>query len=84
LEYSLPCNILFGIFSTCPNQLILCDLINLTISSPFSTVFISSLYLILHILYFPSLVRKFCVLFFSHIESLTPSVVFNVYTPLAA
>jgi hypothetical protein len=36
LEYSLPFNILFGIalssiLSTCPNHLILCDLIDLTI-----------------------------------------------------
>jgi hypothetical protein len=40
LEYSLPFNILFGIalssiLSTYPNHLILCDLINITISSPF-------------------------------------------------
>jgi hypothetical protein len=49
LKYSLPFNILFGIalssiLSICPNYLILCDLINLTTSSPFSNVFISSLY----------------------------------------
>jgi hypothetical protein len=38
LEYSLPFNIFFStplssILSTCPHPLILCDLINLTISS---------------------------------------------------
>jgi hypothetical protein len=56
LEYSLPFNILFGIalssiLSTCPNHFILCDLINLIISSSFRNVFIYSLYLILHILF---------------------------------
>jgi hypothetical protein len=73
LEYSLPFNLHFGsalssILSTCPNHLILCDLINLTISSPFSNVFMSSLYLILHhwsvhFAYYFSLEHSQCILF---------------------
>jgi hypothetical protein len=55
LDCNLPFNILFGtvlssILSTRPNHLILCDLIYLTISSPFYNVFISWLCLSFHIL----------------------------------
>jgi hypothetical protein len=42
---------LSSILSTCPNHLILCDLINLTISSLYNNVFSSALCLILHTLF---------------------------------
>jgi hypothetical protein len=73
LEYSLPFHIFIGIalssiLSTCPNHLILCDLILLYL-------LLSVMYLSLHcalffIYYFPSLVHIFCVLFFSHTFSI--------------
>jgi hypothetical protein len=64
MEHSLPFNILFiialsSILSPCPNHLILCHLINLTISSPFNNVFSSSL----STHYFPSLVRIFWLMY---------------------
>jgi hypothetical protein len=65
LEYSLPFNILFGIalssiFSTCTNHLILCDLLYLLLS----VMCLSLHWTLSSIYYFPSLVRKFCVLIF--------------------
>jgi hypothetical protein len=40
--------VLSSILSTCPSHLILCDFMNLTMSSPFSSLLLSSLYCILH------------------------------------
>jgi hypothetical protein len=64
---------------TCPNHLIICDLIKLTIPSPFSNVFISSLCLILHILFSitgPYILR---IIFLSNILYMFSSVAVEVH-----
>jgi hypothetical protein len=84
LEHSLPFNILFGIalssiLSTCPNHLIVCDLINLTRSSPINNVFSSLFYLILHTLFSitdPYILRIF---FLSNIPSAFSSVTISIH-----